>query len=347
VDRLDEDIRALLEVARRRPRRRSELQRLGVLDNDLRRLVRRGHLQLVRKHYLDGATDPELARIICAQAAYPGSAISHFTAARLADLRTWTDRRRRGAPFVDAVWLTRPPTANRNQRREDVVLRRAGLSMGDLTRRHGFLVTSLARTVVDLARELPLAEALVTIDHALRIDVTKTELQAVLDRQYRWPGAAKARTAIALGDPRAESALESIARAAFAAAGLPPPVLQASFWDGSRWMPERVDLWWPEFRTVGEADGLAKFDADTFEERRRLWRRSHQRDQRLSDLNVELIHFGWEDVVGDATALVDRFRSAFQRGKRRTGDEPLWRAPDPTGPDLWLPSHTWPDASTA
>lgn len=58
--------------------------------------------------------------------------------------------------------------------------------------------------------------------------------------------------------PGRKSVLESIARVLFAEAGLPPPVLQAQFWNGRWWMTERVDFWWPEFRTVAEADGLAK-----------------------------------------------------------------------------------------
>ena len=63
-----------------------------------------------------------------------------------------------------------------------------------------------------------------------------------------------------LGDPRSESALESFARAVFVERGLPAPILQAEFWNGYRWLTDRVDFWWPEFRTVGEADGLAKFE---------------------------------------------------------------------------------------
>jgi hypothetical protein len=151
------------------------------------------------------------------------------------------------------------------------------------------------------------------------------ELEAVLQRQARWPGVQHARQAVALGDPRAESALESFARVVFAEAGLPAPVLQAQFWDGRGWMTERVDFWWPEFRTIGEADGLDKFEAPTSSARRRLLRRAFERDQRLADCGVELIHFGWEDAVRTPDHLVHRFRAAFDRGSRRTGPTPAWR----------------------
>ncbi|WP_433168512.1 hypothetical protein [Kribbella sp. CA-247076] len=329
MDRLPDIARTRLMDARRRPQRRRTLRELGLSDADIRRLVRRRELQHHHGFYIDGGLDEELAAIACARASYPGSVISHLSAAGLAGLRTWTDSRRPNASPADAVWLTRPPNAKRNQRRPDIVVRRAGLPPYDVTRSLWLPVTTVARTVVDLARELEFREAIVTIDHALRTGTPIEALTAVLDLQHHWPGVRRARTAIAFGDPRSESALESIARAAFAAAGLPAPVLQVQFFDGFRWLPERVDFWWPWFRTVGEADGLAKYDGDTPEERRRRLRQSHLRDQRLSDRGVELVHFGWEDVVVNPLALAGRFRAAFRRGAARTGDEPTWRSLTP------------------
>lgn len=335
MDRLENEVRERLLAISSTPHRRMDLREIGLLDHDLRRLVRNDELQLVRKHYLDGSIDPELARIACTQGAYPRSVISHFTAARLAELRTWTDFKRPQRPPTEAIWLTRLPEAKRNQRRDDVVIRRAGLITQDLAHHGRLLTTCDARTVVDLARELPLREALVTIDHALRVSTTAAALNEVVERQERWPGIRRARQALAFADPRSESALESIARAAFAAAGLPAPILQAQFWDGSAWMGERVDFWWPAFRTVAEADGLAKYDAVTAAERRKRFRSSHQRDQRLSDRDVELVHFGWEDGVAENDELAERVRAAFARGLRRTGDAPIWRAPVRNDPDLW------------
>ncbi|MDX6262298.1 MAG: hypothetical protein QOH84_3986 [Kribbellaceae bacterium] len=328
MDRLGDEVRRRLEEVSGLPVSRRELCKLGLSDNDLRRLVRNGELRRERKHYLDAGIDPELARIAGAQAAYPGSVISHFSAATLTNLRTWTNKARADRPPVGAVWLTRSPSAKRNQRRDDVVLRRAGLPAADLTRQSGLLVTSKARTAVDLARELPVREAVVTIDHALRSGTTVAALQAVLDSQYQWPGIRGAREAVALADAGSESALESIARLAFAAGGLPAPILQAQFWDGWKWMLERVDFWWPAHRTLAEADGLAKYEADTAIERRRRLRQSYERDQRLSDRDLEVVRFGWEDVVGDGSRLIRRLREAFIRGERRTGEAPTWRRAD-------------------
>ncbi|MER7250141.1 hypothetical protein [Kribbella sp. NPDC000426] len=325
MDRLENVVRERLRFAARTPVRRGVLRELGLGDADLRRLVRRKHLHHHHGHYLDGRVDVHLAVIACAAAAYPGSVVSHFSAARLAGLRVWTDARRSSAVPIDATWLTWPPTAMRNQRRPDVVVRRPGLPPGDVSHHDQLSVTSLARTVVDLARELPVREAIVTVDHALFLGTPVTELQAVVARQQRWPGSLNARAAIDFGDARSESVLESLARRAFAAAGLPAPELQVQFFDGFGWMPERVDFYWPRFRTVAEADGLAKYEADTPAERRRRMRRSHRRDQRLADRGVELVHFGWEDAVATSSDLSARLRAAFIRGTSRTTAAPTWR----------------------
>ncbi|TDD41664.1 hypothetical protein E1263_42430 [Kribbella antibiotica] len=313
-----------LEIVRR-PQPRDVLVRLGLGDADLRRLVRRGRLQHHHGHYIDGSIAADIAVSACAQAAHPGSVVSHFSAARLAGLSTWVDGARRSPPPYDATWLTRPPETPRNQRRRNLVVRRAGLAPEDVSR-HGWLpVTSTARTVADLARELPTREAIVTVDDALRSGTTFDELAAVLERQEQWPGVRRARATIAFGDARAESALESIARFRCVAGGLPMPELQVQFFDGFSWMLERVDLWWPEFRTAGEADGLAKYDAATPQERRHLLRLAHRRDQVLSDRGIELVHFGWEDTVDPRSDLIPRLQTAFDRGRARPGPAPTWR----------------------
>ncbi|TCC05254.1 hypothetical protein [Kribbella soli] len=332
MERLGDGVRRRLARRMGRPLRHLDLMELGLQKYDVERLLRNGLLQHAHGRYVDGSLDQHLARAACAQAAHPKSVISHFTAADLTGLRVWTDRDRR--PAANPIWLSCEPGRRRNLKRTDVVLHRAGLTAPDLQLHQGLWLTSDARTTVDIARELPLREAAVTVDHALSRSVSLAELEAVLERQHRWPGIRKAREAVALGDPRSESALESYARLVFADGGLPAPVLQAEFWDGHRWLSLRVDFWWPEFRTVGEADGLEKFEAATPSERRRLLRRSFERDQQLSDRGLEVVHFGWEDAVLRPGDLVHRFRAAFDRGSRRTDPAPTWRtaAPHPTRP---------------
>jgi hypothetical protein len=335
VERLSPLVRKRLESAIHAPRRRAELLTLGLTDPDLRRLVRRSALHHHYGHYVGGHLDEHIARIMCAQTAHAASVVSHFTSAGLTELRTWVDSRRTDAPPTASIWLTCPPRTGRHQRDAGLVLRLASIDAPDIRRHNRLLITRESRTVVDLARELPMREAVVTVDHALAVAVTRKDLMDVVDRQCGWPGIRSARDAVLFGDPRSESALESIARVAFAAAGLPPPVPQASLWDGERWMPERVDFWWPQFRTIAEADGLAKFEAGSPAERRRLHRMAFRREQRLADRGVELLRFGWEDAVLEPEALAWRLTQAFARGANRPGAVPRWRSADPTDARLW------------
>jgi hypothetical protein len=344
VERLRDEVRDGLRAAFGEPLRHGRLRQLGLGDHDVQRLMRNGGLQRAHGRYLDGTIERRLATIRCALAAHPRSVVSHHTAAELHGLRVWSDRHADACQPCGAVWLTsRPGPDRRNKKRDDLVLRRATLSPADLQTLQGLPITSIARTTVDLARELPLPEAMVTIDHVLACEVSREELELVLRRQRRWPGIRRAQYAIAFGDPRSESALESIARALFEQAGLPAPVLQAQFWDGRWWAEDRVDFWWPEFRTIVEADGLAKFDAPTIKQRRRLLRRAFERDQRLADRDVELVHFGWEDAVLRPDELATRLQAAFTRGTRRTGPVPTWRTTDPDDPDRWPRPHTAAD----
>jgi len=336
VERLRDEVRAGLRAVVGEPLRHGELRLLGLADHDVQRLLRKGVLQRAHGRYIDGAMDENLAAVRCALAAHPQSVVSHQTAAGLRGLRVWADESPGSEPVIDTVWLTcAPGPSRRNQKRDDVVLRRAGLPPVDLQRFRNLPMTSAARTTVDLARELPFREAIVTVDHALATAVSRQDLDLVLRRQRHWPGVQSAHRAVAFGDPRSESALESIARVLFEEAGLPAPVLQAQFSDGGRWMAERVDFWWPQFRTVVEADGLAKFEAPTTKQRRRILRRAFERDHRLADRDLELVHFGWEDAVNQPEQLAERLRAAFARGTRRTGDAPIWRTTDPTDPILW------------
>src|SRR5262245_19908128 len=182
------------------PRSAAELHAIGLTDNDLRRLVRRGALYRYHRRYVGSHLNAGLARIWCMRAAYPGAAVSHFTAARLRDLRVWVDRRRIGRPPLDAVWLTRPAVRGRAVRSGEVVLRLARLDPSDVAYHNGLPITRDARTVADLARELPRREAMVTIDHALAAGIAAAQIGHTLRRQSGWPGTERARAALAFGD---------------------------------------------------------------------------------------------------------------------------------------------------
>lgn len=202
----------------------------------------------------------------------------------------------------------------RARRGADYVLRSAWLPASHRGRRFGVPVTSVARTVADVARTGTLRDGVVAADSALHAGLVTVEgLQAVLRDCRGWSGLCQASEAIALADPKAESPLESISRVVMHQQGIPAPQTQVRLSDEDGPVG-RVDFYWPEFALVGEADGLAQVRG-----RRADDDRDRAREARLFDLGFEVVRWTWEDAENPAR-LAQRLRAAFARGlERRRG----------------------------
>jgi hypothetical protein len=123
----------------------------------------------------------------------------------------------------------------------------------------GLRVTTLARTVVDVAASRSFTAGVVTADAALgRPELDSSELDWELDQVPHYQGAVRARAAIGFADSRSGSPGESISRCTMRRIGLPVPVLQQRFVRsiGGYW---EVDFWWPDVGVIGEFDGAAKY----------------------------------------------------------------------------------------
>jgi very-short-patch-repair endonuclease len=206
----------------------------------------------------------------------------------------------------------------------------------------GVRTTDLARTVVDLARTWPLAEALVVADGALRYfgSGLLAQMYDVAARCAHWPGGgARVLGVLRLADPRAESVLETLGRLRMHDDGLPRP--QTQCWVGEFGPEFRADFGYAEHRTLGEADGRVKYtDADV------LWQQA-KREERLHDLGFEVVRFD-NDATTRPGELGARFRRAFDRaqpGRGRFWPDPSWWSPGmrravepPAGLDIpwWL-----------
>lgn len=193
----------------------------------------------------------------------------------------------------------------------DYVLRTARLPERHRERRFGVPLTSIARTVIDIARRGSVRDGVVVADSALHgRRTTVAELRDVLLECRGWSGLAQARKAVALADPKAESALESLSRVAMHEAGLPAPRTQV--WLGR----DRVDFYWEEFGVVGEADGLAKYAATGGCTTRDIVRAEKHREARLADRGFEVVRWTWEDAL-NVPAMARRLRAALARGQQR------------------------------
>jgi AbiEi antitoxin C-terminal domain len=229
-----------------------------------------------------------------------GAVASHQSAALLHGIDLFEK------PAASVVWLTRPPGRYRNGAVQGVRFHSATVAREHVTTVLGIRVTTPARTVVDLARSLPFMEGVVTADAALHAGLTtRSELRQLLAFFAGWPGSATARHVVEFSDPLAESVLESAARVIFAERGLPAPRLQVSVLDAALQFIGRVDFRWEEYRTIAEADGMAKYE-DPERAREQI-----RRDTRLREAGNKVVHFTWAELFGDPARVIARIRAAF------------------------------------
>lgn len=190
---------------------------------------------------------------------------------------------------------------------------------------HGALVTTAARTAVDLARKGPVLSAVVVLDGALRLGVPRHELEHVLEECRGWPGVQQAREWVAFADGRAESALESVGRRRMHEAELPPPDLQVLLSDADGPIG-RSDFHWAAHRTVGEADGFGKYRAADGTADFAALRAEKMREDRLRDAGFEVFRFTWEEAVHRPAVIAARARRAFARSAAHGSFDPApWR----------------------
>jgi len=296
---------------------RSLLAARGLTDVDLARQVRTGELERVRRgFYAPSSTEErtqEQQHLLVLQATVPllepGTVLSHGSAAVVHGLPVWPDA-------VDRVHVTRPRRGG-GRRRTAVYRHSSPLEPGETLRLGGWDATTLARTVVDLARTRPLEEAVAALDGALASGLEPDELMSAVARAGRWPGAAAARRTAALGDGRAESAGESVSRLLLLELGVPTFEPQLPVVEAGR-VVARVDFGWPERRTVAEFDGKIKYG--------RLLRhgedpgqsvyREKLREDMLRDLGWEVVRWVWADLA-HPEVIAERLRRAFLRAAAR------------------------------
>lgn len=159
------------------------------------------------------------------------------------------------------------PGAGRSREREDRSIHSGPLPPAALTSVRGFQVTSLARTLVDLARVRPVLEALVPWEAALwraRVEEGAGDLRdriaAELDAAGTRRGVRQARWIHEFASPWSQSPKETASRLLLDQLGLPTPVQQFEVWQhGSKL--GTTDFAWPELGVLGEYDGKGKYVA--------------------------------------------------------------------------------------
>jgi len=302
------------------PFTRAQAAGAGFVDAEVRRLLRRGDWKVLRRGvYVEdwllasASGDPELCHALHVAAlllllAYPAVAAT-TSAARILGLEFLT------APPPELVVISDHP-AVKGGRRDGYLIRSAALPQHHLRVRHGVALTAAARTVVDLAGELPFKDAVVLGDCALRLGrASMRQLREVLCDCSGWPDMRAAQEVVAFADKKSGSVLESVSRVAFREQGIPPPDTQVAI--GDEWEQYgEVDFLWEEFNVIGEADGLGKYEPDARRSVRDKVRAEKRREERLGDAGYEVVRWGWEDA-NNPPRLAGRIRAAFVRGSER------------------------------
>lgn len=143
-------------------------------------------------------------------------------------------------------------------------------AMAEAEEIEGLLVTSRIATVLDLAAFVPFAEAVVPLDHVLKPDAlrglgafTKAELLDALPGRYPLAVERRVRAVVAFADSASGSPGESYSRGVIHVSGFAPPDLQYEV-RNSTGRVAYADFYWEGSRTVGEFDGVAKYQRDEF-----------------------------------------------------------------------------------
>jgi hypothetical protein len=283
----------------------ADMRAVGWTRSARRNALERGQIVSVGHNSFAPAQPVTLElRVRAAAHRYPRAVVSHRSALLI-----------HGLPLVGTPpklpEVTVAPRSNANL--AGVHVHRAGLRSRDVATTAGLILTSPARTLVDVARMLPVGMSVPAIDAALHEEVvTLPDIEDCLRFCWNWPGIRRAQRAVRLADGRAESPLESVSRLVFGWLRLPPPEPQKWIFDQHGRIVARTDFYWDEYGVFGEADGKVKYalggEALLLEK---------ERHESLEDLGLTGVRWGWSHVQRRREALRTKILNAFERGAAR------------------------------
>jgi very-short-patch-repair endonuclease len=170
----------------------------------------------------------------------------------------------------------------------------------------GLLVTTAVQTLLDCGRSLPLVEAVVLFDSALRAcDVTVTELRRAARSLPGRRDAARVRRVLALCDPDSGSVLETVLRVRMLLDGIEGFSTQLTLRDAAGRHVHRADFCFEAARLVVEVDG-EKWHQDVARDR--------IRDNQLAALGWRVLRYRWAEVVHNPSAVLLEVRAAAALG---------------------------------
>lgn len=216
-----------------------------------------------------------------------GFAYSHASGASLHRLQLWKVDNR--------VHLTQETCPSGISHGREVVAHTRRLGSREVCFVDGLPCTSLERTVVDCCLTFTVPQAVVLMDHAVRMGADVAYLRDSCTGLAGRNGVVALRRALELVDPLSESAGESLTRELLYRLKIAPPRLQ--YVVRTPLGEHRLDFAWPERRVALEFDGKAKyFDYNPtgdvlFAERRR--------EKVLMEQGWTFLRIEWKDLFNE------------------------------------------------
>ncbi len=171
--------------------------------------------------------------------------------------------------------------------------------------RHGVRLTTVLRTLADLAQELPLVEAVVAVDSALRLQLASvTDLTRWTAEHAGVKGVKRMRQVVELAEPATESQMETRLRLLLILGGLPRPKVQVNLHDAQGEFVARADLYYPQRRLAIEYDGATH---------RESLLEDNRRQNRLLGAGYRLLRFASGDVLRAPGSVISEVRGALTR----------------------------------
>lgn len=215
--------------------------------------------------------------------------LSHGTAAVLHGLC---------APYagLSRLEILRPPGKGHWPfKSRNVVARIHELAQDEIVLLNNHKITSLARTVLDLARTWPATWAVAAGDMALRQGLRLIDLEHRLEQESQRPRSGQVRWVVENLDGRAESPGESISRVYMLQAGLPRPQIQRVFVRAGR--RYQSDFFFDDERggVIGEFDGELKYSEPGMASSTALYQEKIREDD-LREEVAGFVRWGWADL---------------------------------------------------
>lgn len=276
-----------------------QLRELGLAAGGLDGRVAAGRLHRIH-HGVYAVGHPVLTRegvwMAAVLAAGEGAVLSHASAAALWDIRPSLRPR---------VHVTAPTYTGRKPRRGVATHRSVTLTPEQRDVRSGIPVTSVARTLFDIA--VGAGATTGTLERAIHAAVTAGifDLGAVvriLDERPRRAGSRAMRACLGLGIAETRSDLEARFLDLCVAHGIERPRVNTVVGE------MEVDFLWPRALLVVETDGY-RYHGD-----RAAFERDRSRDATLALMGYSVLRFSYRQVSDEAPVVADTICSLLRRG---------------------------------